>query len=197
MTQVLDKVLASDSGRQFGNNWGGIPNALLGGWQLGGITTAHTGEAFTAGLSSDYTNTGSPAPWPDAIHDPYDFSFNQTMQAQLGCTPGKQTLQCWFNQAAFAIPALAPGQKFAHLFGNATNGNLRGPNLVNFDFSLMKRFIILEKQSLEFRTEFFNILNHPNFALPGSRVDIAGGASITSTVTDNQREIQFALKWSF
>jgi hypothetical protein len=56
--------------------------------------------------------------------------------------PGHQTLDCWYNQAAFAIPALAPGQTFATTWGNSAIGNLRGPNLVNFDVVFQKNFKI-------------------------------------------------------
>ena len=63
-----------------------------------------------------------------------------------------------------------------------------------------KNFKIRESQQIEFRSEFFNILNHPNFGLPGGGtsvyVDVPGGAAITSTATDN-RQIEFALKYTF
>jgi hypothetical protein len=84
---------------------------------------------------------------------------------------------------------------------------LRGPDYVDFDFSLYKTFQLGEKFNLSFRSEFFNIFNHPNFGLPnfgsggGSSgagfVNVAGGAAITQTVPDAQREIQFGLKLVF
>ncbi|HTG62019.1 MAG TPA: hypothetical protein VMG63_21775, partial [Terriglobia bacterium] len=73
----------------------------------------------------------------------------------------------------------------------------RGPELINFDVGVLKNFRLTERQSLQFRAEFFNIANTPNFALPSNQVDIVGGAAISSTVPDNQREIEFALKWQF
>jgi hypothetical protein len=91
---------------------------------------------------------------------------------------------------------VVPGQGSAHVFGNSRIGNLRGPKLVNLDLVLQKSFKIRESQQIEFRSEFFNALNHPNFGLPGSTVDEPGGASITSTSTDN-RQIEFALKYTF
>jgi len=72
--------------------------------------------------------------------------------------------------------------------------------LVDFDFVLQKNFKIRESQQVEFRAEIFNLLNHPNFGLPGGGssvpVDVPGGASITNTSTDN-RQIEFALKYTF
>jgi hypothetical protein len=113
-----------------------------------------------------------------------------------GCTPNKQTLQCWYNPFAFAIPDLAPGQNSAHQFGNSRIGNLRGPDLIDSDFVLQKTFHIHESQALEFRAEFFNLFNHPNFGLPGTNPDVPGGNTITNTSTDN-RQIEFALKYTF
>ena len=183
-------------GRHFHGGLGSIADGIIGGWQIGGITSAQSGEAFTAGMSGDLSNTGSGSYRPEQIGDPYNFSIGQAEQANLGCVPGHQTLSCWYNQAVFAPPPLAPGQQVAHVFGNSRIGNLRGPRLVNMDFVLQKSFKIRETQQIEFRSEFFNVLNHPNFGLPGSTVDQAGGASITSTATDN-RQIEFALKYMF
>jgi len=189
-------------GRRFMGEMIGIADAFFGGWQVAGITTAQSGEAVTAVMSSDLSNTGSLSYRPDQIAKPYDFSFNTASQGtDFGCTnPGHQTLDCWYNQAAFAAPALAPGQQSAHSFGDSRIGNLRGPDLVDFDFVLQKNFKIRESQQVEFRAEIFNLLNHPNFGLPGGGssvpVDVPGGASITNTSTDN-RQIEFALKYTF
>lgn len=189
-------------GRAFLGDMGGIGEAVFGGWQVAGITSMQSGEAVTGVLSSDLSNTGSFSYRPDQIANPNDFSFNPGSQGtDFGCTnPGHQTLDCWYNQAAFAVPALAPGQTSAHSFGNSRIGNLRGPDLVDFDLVLQKNFKIRESQQVEFRAEFFNLLNHPNFGLPGGGsavpVDVPGGASITNTATDN-RQIEFALKYTF
>jgi len=189
-------------GRQFLGGSNRIVDAFLGGWQVAGITSAQTGEAVTAVMSTDLSNTGSFNYRPDQIANPYDFSFNTASQASdYGCSnPGHQTLDCWVNQAAFVAPPLAPGQQSAHSFGNGKIGNLRGPNLVDFDFVLQKHFKIGESQQIEFRSEFFNLFNHPDFGLPGGGslvyVDVPGGAAITNTSTDN-RQIEFALKYTF
>ena len=185
-------------GRTYGSNLSRVVNGVVGGWQTSGIITARTGEAYTAFLSYDPTNTGTGGPWPDRIHDPKDFSFNLAGQAALGCpATGKQTLACFYNPAAFVIPPLAPGQTFAHQFGDSGNGSLRGPDQVNVDFSLMKDFHITEAQAIQFRAELFNMFNHPQFQIPGANPNVPGGQAITSTLTDNQREVQFALRYTF
>jgi len=178
---------------------------LTDGWQLNGIVAIHSGEAFTPLLSSDYTNTDSGAPRPDIIGNPYDFS-NAT---SVGCPSNKQTIACWYNPAAFAIPALAPGQTFAHEYGDARRGSLRGPAEYNLDASLFKNFSLTENSKLQFRVEAFNLFNTAEFGLPYTAVDQTGSpassgtplvrslsGSITSTVHAS-REIQLALKFMF
>jgi hypothetical protein len=183
-------------GRTFASNSGAFLDALIGGWDIAGITTAQSGQSETSTASSDLSNTGSFSYRFDQLARPTDFSYNTDAQAALGCTPGKRNILCWYNPAVFAAPVLAPGQQSAHAFGNARLGNLRGPNLVDFDFVLQKNFRIKEYGQIEFRSEFFNIFNHPNFGLPANDVDVAGGAAITNTATDN-RELEFAVKYSF
>ena len=184
--------------KAFGGNMNGIENAVAGGWQVAGITTLRTGEHYTAFLSGDDTNTGTAA-LPDLIHNPYDFSIvNPDPNSPFQSCGTHQSLTCWYNPAAFAYPALAPGQISAHQFGNAGDGELIGPGQVNFDFSAFKNFNITERQQLQFRAEMFNIFNHPQFAESGHNPDQgSNGARINGTLGDNQREIQFALRYTF
>ena len=177
----------------------------VGGWQLNGIITIYSGQSFTPLLSFDATNTGSNGARPDLIGNPYDFS-NAT---SVGCPRNAQSLQCWYNPAAFALPALAPGQSVARLYGNAGRGILRGPAQYNVDFSIFKIFKITERLNLEFRAEAFNLFNTPQFGIPNTTTDQIGSpatsgsgavaplaGSISSTVHD-PRQIQFALLFKF
>jgi hypothetical protein len=94
---------------------------------------------------------------------------------------------------------LAEGQQAALQFGNSRIGSIRGPDLVNFDLALQKNYKLYESHRLEFRAEFFNLFNHPNFGLPGGGSQIAvnvPGRWPSRTQTDN-RQIEFALKYTF
>ena len=84
------------------------------------------------------------------------------------------------------------------LFGNSGIGIILGPGQVNFDFSVLKVTPITEKQSVQFRAEFFNGFNHPQFDNPVTTQNTAGSTFgvIQSTAT-NPRIIQFALKYIF
>jgi len=97
----------------------------------------------------------------------------------------------YLDAAAFQLVQSIPNIAF----GNSGVGILRGPNLINLDFNLNKTFAINERQSLQFRTEFFNAFNRANFSVPG--VNLGGGfGQIVSTATE-ARIIQFALKYRF
>lgn len=183
--------------QRFAKSIGRVANSIIGGWEVSGITTARSGEHFTPCLSFDPTNTGTYCAWPDKVGNPYDFSQNTAQQAALGCPVGHQSLACWYNQGAFTIPALQAGQNFAHQFGNSGNGTLVGPRQVNFNFALLKTFAISDTIGIQFRAEAYDLFNHPQFALPSNNPDVPGGASISSTLADNQRELQFALKLLF
>lgn len=125
----------------------------------------------------------------------------------------------YFNASAFCpAPAIMPDgvtlttqeacPTCATLFGNSGVGILRGPGQFNFDTTLSKQFRVTESSNLQFRAEFFNLLNHPQFngISPGSGTGgttsflpqpfNAGASTITNTSV-NPRVIQLALKYVF
>jgi hypothetical protein len=76
---------------------------------------------------------------------------------------GQQTIAQWFNPAAFSIPPAS-----CYCYGNAGREVLTGPRSANLDLTAAKRFRITESTNLAFRAEFFDALNHPQFAIPGN-----------------------------
>jgi hypothetical protein len=171
----------------------------VGGWQLNGIVALYSGRAFTPYLSFDPTNTGSGGPRPDIVGNPYNFSNAMTVGFNGGpgtCPSNQQSIFCWFNPAAYALPPLAPGQTSATRFGDARRGTLRGPAQYNVDFSVFKDFNITESKLLQFRAEFFDLFNTPQFGDPNFSVDTPAAGSISNTV-HSSRQIQFALKFAF
>jgi Carboxypeptidase regulatory-like domain len=171
------------------------------GWQLNGIISMYSGQALTPLLSYDDTNTGSGGARPNIYGRPYNFSN----AVNAGCPSNSQTLQCWYNPAAFGqinpntflYPALAPGQTFAREYGDAGPGILRGPAQYNVDFSIFKSFQFKEALNMELRGEVFNLFNTPQFAPPNATVDIPGLSGSISSTVHSSRQLQLAVRFVF
>ena len=118
--------------------------------------------------------------------------------SQGGLAPDKiRTPTAWFNTCAFTDPALGS-------FGNVGRNTILSPGYVQWDFSTFKTFKTTERTSLEFRAEFFNILNHTNFLFAASGPQNGNNATVLGTsqfvnltAARAPRQIQFALKFSF
>ena len=98
----------------------------------------------------------------------------------------------WFNTQCFV------GRSNGEL-GNASRAPVYGPDFVNTDFSIIKRIPLAfrEGTDLDFRAEFFNLFNHPQFGLPGSDADSATNFGVITSTVNNPRLIQFAVKLRF
>lgn len=164
------------AGRKWMNHTG-LVNQFIGGWQVNGILTARDGFPIHITSSSNLSGSFSILQFPDRLRD--------------GNLPeGSRTIQRWFDTSAFKIPD-------AYTFGNSgAFPGVRGPGLVNLDFSLFKRFRVMEGKNLEFRAESFNISNTPGFANPNAAIGTAAAGSISALLNAN-RSIQFALKFLF
>lgn len=155
---------------------------VVGGWQVGGITSFSTGNFFTIidGNASFANSDGQQR--PDLIGDPH----------ATPCVPNT-----FFNTCAFGDPALGS-------FGNVGRNTIQGPGYQIWDFSIFKNFRFGERVRLEFRSEFFNVFNHPNlqFAKSGPQNSINTTTFGTPefgflTAARDPRQVQFALKLSF
>ncbi|HEX4273788.1 MAG TPA: TonB-dependent receptor [Bryobacteraceae bacterium] len=154
----------------------GVAGWFVGGWELSGIGTFDSGRPFTVVVSKDQSNTGgSSIDRPVLVGDPLQ-------------VPGGQTVDHWFNTAAYALAAFGTE-------GNVGRNTLVGPRFDDIDFSLLKNTSLGENRNLQFRAEIFNILNHPNFDLPNHTIDSAQAGGIFSA--EASRQIQLALKFVF
>jgi hypothetical protein len=158
-------------------NFGGVPNALLGGWQAGTILTMQTGFPFSVTNSQDTANVG------EANYQRPSVIGNPNLPAS------QRSAAHWFDTSVIVLPT-------PYTFGNLGRNALEGPGLVSWDFSMMKEFATHEGQHLEVRFESFNFANHPNLSLPSTSFPSASLGTITGTAT-KMREIQFALKYVF
>ena len=117
---------------------------------------------------------------------------------QTACPAKVHTLQNWFNPCAFAKAPVGE-------LGTAARAPVYGPRFVNTDFSVIKDFPLSfrEPMNIQFRAEFFNFLNHPQYFLSGlgdtGQQDINSPSSfgVINQTLNTSRVIQFALKFSF
>ncbi len=161
-------------GEHYGAHWNGVTNAFLGGWQTNLIFIASSGTPF------DVIEPANPTVRPDLVGNPYG-----------GLAP-----LYYFNPAAFAaVPSNSSG--VALRAGDFGRNTLVGPGLTNVDFSTFKNFKFGERVVTQFRAEFYNLLNHPEFVQPDYNFSDGNFGKLTSTRLNSQRQIQFALKVNF
>ncbi|MGH9356195.1 MAG: hypothetical protein ACRD10_08710, partial [Terriglobia bacterium] len=189
----------------------GAASKILGGWQLGGILTAQTGQPFTPVVAGDPLgrNAGDTGmDYVDRLSGCSAINGGVTSYLNLNCfSPATAAAslapQCNpFSGAAVPAPA---GQIYcSNLLGSLGRNQLVGPSFFDLDFSLFKNIpvkAVSESFNIQFRAEFFNVLNHSNFLVPvdnetlfnqdGSAVPNASAIDATSNAA---REIQFGIK---
>jgi hypothetical protein len=173
-------------GRKWGSTWNGAANAIAGGWEVTVIEKATSG--FPVFVIDSNATSGSGL---ENANDEELIRPNQTCNPVLS----HPTLSEWFNVSCFSQPPV--GQ-----LGNASRTPLSGPGFVNTDFSIIKHFALpREGMRLDFRTEFFNLFNHPQFGAPGgngSGTDFNSSTfGVINYTVNNPRLVQFALKLAF
>ncbi len=169
------------AGKPFGANLNPAARQAISGWQVNGIFVYQTGNPFTVTTTKDMSNTGASSTGTYANRVP---GVNMHLP--------HPTPTAWFNTAAFSD--VLPAGTYA--FGDAGRNILAGDGVVNFDFGLYRRVQVTEKAQLELRAEFYNLMNHPDFAAPTSNVESGSFGQVTST-TSTSRETQFAVKLLF
>ena len=184
-------------GKQFGSNWSGATNTVLGNWHVDLIERATSGFPLFVVDSGDgsgvfFSYNGNTFQRPNQVGDP------NKAGGGAGCPTRVHTVQNWFNPCAFA-------QAPAGELGTAARAPVYGPRYVNTDFSLIKDFPLTfrEGASLQFRAEFFNLFNHPQFYLGGAGgsgeqdINASSTFGVINNTVNNARLVQFALKLRF
>jgi hypothetical protein len=153
-----------------------ILGRILGGWKLGLLETYMSGPPFTVFTSSNATNAFSAGPQrPNLLRDP-------------ALPSSERTVARWFDTTAFAAPP-------QFTFGNSPRSVLRGAPLLTTDLTLEKSFRLTESVKLDMRGEFYNLLNHANFNLPGLTYGAADFGVISSARPG--RTVQLAARLAF
>jgi hypothetical protein len=172
-------------GRQFGASMNRALDAMLGGWELNTINTAHTGTPLDVAYA------------PSTINDNTGLSNDYRGESFLrpnvsGSAASQSTAQSLLTYfAGYSLTTPSPNAPFGNLGRNA----FRVPGFEQWDLGVSKNFLIREGIRLQFRSEFFNILNHTNFGVPNNVSTSSAFGTITTTYPP--RQIQFALKLIF
>jgi hypothetical protein len=180
-------------------NQGGWASRLAADWQFNTIVTAQTGTPFDINAPDrSYTDPGgNKASYAHCVGNPFSGATDTATGSggYVGTGSG-----VFLNPAAFSIPAF--GQ-----FGSCAPRTFHGPGLWDVDLSLFRQFRLTESKRFEFRAEFFNAFNHPNFSNPDNNISDAAFGKVFSTIQPilglgsggpgDPREIQFALKFYF
>ena len=168
-------------------NWGfrwkasAFGKRVFDGWQLAGVSVVQSGTPFsildTSGAAF-YGTANSRASWAPGA----------TVAATQRTGRTQDRLNQYFNTSSFV--------RAGNLFGDSGRNILRGPAQRNLDLSVNKQIAVNERVNVEWRSEFFNILNVANFANPGGSLT-AASYGVIRTTTGNPRVIQMALKLQF
>jgi len=172
---------------------------ILGGWELSGISTITSGRPMTVrtGFDHDHNLDGGDGDRPDLIPGGNQNPVSGVTAGCAGIDAGEKlgTPNRWYDPCQFQLAEEG-------FFGNSGRNTVLGPGLFSIDFSVHKNIPLTEGANLQFRAEFFNLLNRANFGLPitagfetdGARLPTAG---IVNSTTTTGREIQLGLKLVF
>ncbi|MFZ1010185.1 MAG: carboxypeptidase-like regulatory domain-containing protein [Candidatus Sulfotelmatobacter sp.] len=184
-------------GKKFLSGMSGFGNAVVSGWGLDGITTLQRGFpvkiSWGGGDALSQAGLGIGTLRPDYVGG---------CDKNVGGSSLHRVSE-WFNTSCFTAPSgnnptvATPINPWT--FGNEprVDATLRQQGVVNFDFAVFKRTTIMERLNVEFRAEFFDLFNHPQFGPPNSTVTSSTFGVVTNTVNSTFRIAQFGLKFIF
>ncbi len=160
-----------------GHDFGAIGNAVIKGWQLGGIAILHSGTPINLTSGRDNSLTGIGADTPDVLGN---YSYGKQSRADQ--------IAHWFNPAAFKQNAIGT-------FGTLGHNALRAPGYVNVDINIQKNFRFREKYGMEFRSSLYNAFNHANLGAPVTSLTSGTFGSILSAT--DPRVAEFGARLTF
>ena len=170
----------------------GLAKAAFGGWSTSGVITLQTGSALTIA----YTN----------LVNVFGISEDRA-QLTRGCNKSnlvgpaavERKLEAYFNTNCFTTPPIVGADGIGTSFGDSSTGIADGPGQSNVDLAVMRTVGMpwpRENGNLQFRAEFFNAMNHPQFSNPNTTYGSSAFGIISSTSV-NPRVGQLAIKLSF
>jgi hypothetical protein len=193
---VLD--LPFGHGKKFLSDMSGFGNAVVSGWGLDGIATFQRGfpvkVSWGGGDALSEAGLGTGTLRPDYIPG---------CDKSVGGSSLHKEQTTWFNTACFTAPSgnnptiSTPVNPWTFGDEPRVDATMRQQGVVNFDFAVFKRTTIMERLNVEFRAEFFDLFNHPQFGPPNSTATSPTFGVVTNTVNSTFRIVQFGLKFIF
>jgi hypothetical protein len=186
---VVVYALPFGRGKAFGSNVNYLVNEALGGWSVASGFKAFTGVPVT--IVANGGNTGSYG-GERANQFGHIKLANRTIAHWFGTDPSAQP--CTNNAGNNGICAY--GQPDTYAFGTAANGTERAPGFYQLDSSLSKSFPTFHEEALDFRADFYNILNVADYSNPNNNIQSSTFGQINN-VRNQERRIQLSLKYKF
>jgi hypothetical protein len=190
--------------RRFAAGLNGFGEGVIGGWTVSAIANLQSGFPFSPQLGYNPTGSGD-------TRNPVRPDINPNFHGKLY----PHTVAQWFNPNAFAAPVStlsSSGAITGGAVGNLGRDTLTGPGLKEVDLALLKNTRVREGLNLQFRAEFFNILNHTNFSTPNaitfataptlvsgtySAPSVSSTAGVITATSTSSRQIQLGVKLVF
>jgi hypothetical protein len=170
----------------------GVPRNVLGDWSLAAIATIQSGSALTIAYTNSTNVFG-------ISEDRAQLSGTCSKSQLVRSGPVESKLNSYFNATCFTSPPIIGTDGVGTSFGNSATGIVDGPGQANLDLTLSKTVLLrwpLEKSNLQFRGEFFNALNHTQFANPDTNFTSPTFGVISHTAV-NARVAQLAVRLAF
>jgi hypothetical protein len=176
--------------------------AVVNGWRTSGLVQSHSGDALTVWTGTDNSSTGltQDRGQRDFTQSAYNYSRNLGGDCSTAIPSGRKfptPCESWLNPSAFSVPTnTGPGTGF----GNVIKDSLRGPRYTVWNGALVRTFPVFRESNLEFRMEYFDILNHTILNNPSTSNPLSSSTSFGTIGGENgagPRIGQFALKYNF
>ncbi len=181
---------------------GRILDAVVNGWRTSGAVQSHSGDALTVWTGTDNSSTGllQDRGQRDFTQPAYHYSKNLGGDCSMAIPAGRKfptPCESWLNPSAFSVPVNTGAGTG---FGNVVKDTLRGPRFTVWNGALVRSFPVFRESNLEFRMEYFDILNHTILNNPSTSNPLSSSTSFGTIGGENgagPRIGQFALKYNF
>jgi hypothetical protein len=170
----------------------GVQRAMFGNWDLAAVATIQSGSALTIAETNANNVFG-------ISEDRAQLSGSCTKNQLITAGPIGSRLNNYLNKSCFTAPVVIGADGIGTAFGNSGTGIVTGPGQANFDIAFTKEVYFKcssQNCAIQFRAEFFNAFNHPQFSNPDTNVSSPTFGVISSTSV-NPRVVQLALRFAF